>query len=276
MKKKMLLHTTVFFICLYFCVNAFGETVVSENFDDKTYSSPISFYNVAGYDANIVYDASQALAGKGYCLKFDHHDGYLAGLGILSGIPTYIANGMYIRYWVKYSTAYDFPGDRSAFDNLKMFKIWNTEFIYKNTSGGPSALQLYWKRASSGTFTGGTGTGSASLGKTMAKGAWHKIEIFMHVKSSGSSVHVQVDDYNVYQSSNADLSLPASSYSQTNQIISTLASSAGRPAAGRGYWYVDNITIIKGEGDRCNNEPPEPGGTTSFVPNPPTGLAVVD
>jgi hypothetical protein len=275
-------HTALFiFVSICFIAisgSAFCSTIISEDFNDKNYSSPLLFYNVTGYDQNLVWDSGNAVGSSGYCLKFDHSQGYLAGIGVLSGFSQHVDEGVYIRYWVKYDSNYQFPAERDKFENLKMFKLagdigWDIEFIYKDTAnGGPSYLQLFWNKQSNSSVLSNT---TRPLNQTIQKGVWHKIEIFIKIAPT-SAVHVQVNDKDIYNSTNADIRLQASAYSSSQQFISVLASSAGRPPAGRGYWHVDNVTIAKGEGDRCNNEPPEPGGTPSFMPNPPTGLTVVD
>jgi hypothetical protein len=202
-------------------------------------------------------------------------------MGVLSNFEKYLSNGVYIRYWVHYPSTYEFPGDRGDFENLKMFKIagsteGDVEFIYKDTgSGGPGTLQLYWFTESTKKLT----STYQSLQQTMSKGKWHKIEIYIKVASQ-SVIEVQVNDKKVYKNTNADILLPASMYTGTRQFISVKATNAGTPSSGKGYWNVDNVTIIHNQGNLCDNEPKEPSGSsgtttpTVTVPPAPSGLAI--
>ena len=259
--------TTIGLSCVcMFTLYVGAETLVSENLDDRNYGLPLLFYNVTGYNEGLVWNSTDALGGTGYCLQWDHTPSS-AGIGILSSFATHAANGVYIRYWVKYASTYRFPGDDGLFENLKMFKLagpegYDIEFIYKDSAGGPKRLQLYWLTPASGV--GGTGTGSVPIGKTLAKNEWHKIEIFIRL-GSPSSVHVQIDDLNVYQNTNADIRLPASTYTGTNQFMSIRGSN--KPSPGSGAWFTDSVTIVAGEGDRCNSEPPEPTANAGRPPS---------
>ena len=40
-----------------------ASTLVSENFDDQAYVSPLNYYNVTGYNQNIIYDSTNVVAG---------------------------------------------------------------------------------------------------------------------------------------------------------------------------------------------------------------------
>jgi hypothetical protein len=258
----------MFFVRVGLC---FGTTLVCENFDDKQYASPLTFFNGTAYNANIVYNSANAYMGSGYCLQWDHSKD-TTGIGVLSDLTKYLANGIYFRYWVKYDTNYLFPAETGEFENLKMFKVagstgYDIEFIYKQTLGGPSQLQLYWSTASGGV--GGTGVNSVSTGDQLTKGKWHKIEIYLKVNTT-SIVHVQIDDHDVYQNTNANIPTPASAYASTNQFMSVRVRSEA--PSGHGTWYTDNITIVTNEGDLCNKEPAEPSssGSTGTPPAVPT------
>lgn len=246
-----------------------ATTLVHTNLDNKTLTSPLTYYNVTGYNQNLVYDSANAYGGAGSALKFDHAKGGYAGLGVLSGFEKYAGGGVYIRYWMKYDSNYKFPGELGDFENLKLFKLagavgWDIEFIYKSSSSGaPSKLQLVWNK-SDGSFTGGTGTGDTTLGTTLAKGSWHKIEIYIKI-ATPSVVHVQVDDHDVWNQTDADIRLPASAYTGTQQFMSIRASGSV-PPAGYGYYFTDNVTIVAGEGDLSNREPAEPSGSVSPPP----------
>lgn len=264
---------TIFTLFIIGINSANAETIVHENFDDRNYEAPLTFYNVSGYDQNLEWDSSNGIGGNGYCLRWDHTNA-MAGVGVLQNFADHAAAGIYIRYWVKYDRNYLFPNELGDFDNLKLFKVasgggltdYDVEFIYKNTDGGPSNLQLFWK-ATDGS-TAGTGTGNTTLGGTLTKGTWHKIEIYIRI-SSTSVVHVQIDDFDVYNNRNANIRLPASAYTGSQQFQSIRAGS--RTPSGQGYWFTDNVTIVANEGDLCNAEPAEPAET-----NEPTSPGTTD
>lgn len=246
---------------------AHAEIVVHEDFNDRLYMKPLVFYNAG---ADVVYNSAEALGANGNCLQWNHSTS-MTGIGILENLGSYLQNGVYIRYWVKYSPTYYFPGDEGVFDNIKMLKFaggGDIEFIYKDTAGGPKRLQLYWITSTS--TVGGTGTGSVAIPSLFAKGVWHKIEIYMRL-GTPSVVHVQIDDGNVYHNTNADISLPASAYT-ISQFMSTRASN--HPPDGHGIWYTDNITVAHNEGDLCDREPAEPSQPDSNL-SPPTLLKVL-
>jgi hypothetical protein len=165
------------------------------------------------------------------------------------------------------------------FENLKMFKLGepgapvinghDIEFIYKSTAGGPKHLQLFWIK-NDGSITGGTGTGSIAIGSAMWKDEWHKIEIYLKIAAT-SEVHVQIDDVDVYKNTDADINLPLSAYSGTQQFMSIRATN--HPPSGHGYWYTDNITIVHNDGNLCKNEPAEPGARTTL--SAPKNLRIV-
>jgi hypothetical protein len=172
---------------------------------------------------------------------------------------------VYFRYYVYYPSTYYWPGEEALFENVKMFNLagdigWDIEFIYKSSAvNGPDSLQLYWYGAD-GTITGnGTVSGSATLGSTLDDDAWHKVEIYIKIGTAyaDQAIHVQVDDYDVYEDTGESVNfrLPASAYTGTQQFISLRASNS--PSAGHGVWYFDNITAVSAEGDLCDNEPSE-------------------
>ncbi|OFZ39779.1 MAG: hypothetical protein A2504_12365 [Bdellovibrionales bacterium RIFOXYD12_FULL_39_22] len=235
-------------------IESSGVVLVNENFNDRSYAAPLSYYTGTAYDYPINYQQNES----DYSLQFDHSNSGSSGIGTISNLENYLEDGIYFRYWVNYPESYYFPGDMGTFDNLKMLKIAGTsgdiEFIYKDSAGGgPKSLQLYWNN-SIGDL-GGTRTGTVPLGQTLTKGVWHKIEIYIKI-AAPSVVHVQIDDYNVYQNTNADINLPASGYTGTQQFMSVRAGNSGTPEAGHGIWYHDNVTIISGGGDLCDEEPP--------------------
>lgn len=257
--------------------SANAVTLVSEDFNDKAYTYPLTYYNVTGYDQGIIYNNSSSIGGTGYSLQFNHSLS-MAGVGILENFASYTVSGVYFRYWVNYPVGYKFPCEVGAFDNLKMFKLagdigWDIELIYKDTcDGGPSSLQLFWNGADGTTTGNGTGSGSTTLGATLNKGEWHKIEIYLKIGSDylAQAIHVQVDDFDVYQEtgSSVNFRLPASAYTGTSQFMSIWAGTP-RPLAENGEWYHDNVTIVHNEGDLCDNEPPEPSGVLQVDTTPP-------
>lgn len=243
---------------------AISETIISEDLNDASYSSPLLFYNVTGYDANLKYVKGGPFSDSGNCLEWNHSQSY-AGLAMLGNFHQYVDDGVYIRYWVKFDTNYLFPAELGDFDNFKMFKLagnsgYDIEFIYKNTSSGPSNLQLYWMTPSGSV--GGTKTGNVSMGQTMEKGKWHKIEIYIKV-GNPSQIHVQINDKDVYENLNADINLPATAYTGTQQFQSLRVGST--PSSSQAIWYTDNYTVIHNEGDLTNNEPPEPSGGSQAI-----------
>lgn len=258
----------VFFLFIHIN-NSYAAYLVYESFNNQSYNPPLTFYNNSGYDSNIKFVQGGAYNRSGFCLEWDHSAGSYVGIGILHDMETYVKEGLYIRYWVKYSQNYLFPEEEGYFDNLKMFKLgepgapnfpngYDIEFIYKNSNnGGPSNLQLFW--IDSDGNIAGTGTGNTTLGGTLTKDVWHKIEIYLKVAAQ-STVHVQVDDFEVFKNTNARIKLPSSAYSETKQFMSLRTGS--KPSIGHGKWYTDNITIIHNEGDLSNDEPPEPGNST--------------
>lgn len=267
MQKRMTASIIIFLFLFGIHSISWGEILVSENFNDRSYNSPLTYYNITAYNEGLVWDAANAIGGSGYCLRWDHTDG-MAGVGILENFSQNVGQGVYIRYWVKYDQNYTFPAEQGDFENLKLFKLasgggltsYDIEFIYKNTgNGGPSSLQLFWFTSDGTTANSGTGTGNVPLGQTIGKGNWHKIEIYIRI-STPSIVHVQVNDIDVYNNNNADIRLPATAYTGSQQFQSIRAGS--RTAAGHGYWYTDNVTVIANEGDLCNLEPAEPGNTS--------------
>lgn len=239
-----------------------AEILVSEDFNTENYTSPLSIYYYDEYDAGIVYSATPAYGGSGFAVEAKHIDGTLV-MAKIDNLQNYLDGGVYFRYYVFYPASYYWPGEEELFDNVKMFKIagsvgWDVEFIYKNTSGGdgPTALQLYWNRESTGVANGGTGTGSTTLGGALSKDEWHKIEIYIKIPDVGlSELHVQVDDYDVYECADCDIRKDDSQYIGTQQFMSIRASNS--PTAGHETWYFDSITVVAGEGDLCDNEPEE-------------------
>ncbi|HLE11053.1 MAG: hypothetical protein A2504_01855 [Bdellovibrionales bacterium RIFOXYD12_FULL_39_22] len=234
-------------------VNMAGVVLVDEDFNDMNYGAPLSYYTGIAYDEPIIYHSENT----GYSIQFSHSTA-LAGIGTLLDLSNYLGDGVYFRYFVNYPEDYYFPGDMGMFDNLKMLKISGSsgdiEFIYKDSSsGGPKSLQLYWIN-NSGVATGGTGAASVSLGKTLSKGEWHKIEIYIKI-ATPSIVHVQVDDYDVYKNNDADIRLPSSGYGDAEQFMSVRASNSGIPPEGHGNWFHDDITIIYNGGDLCDTGP---------------------
>jgi hypothetical protein len=270
------------FVLMVFFSHLFSATIVFESFDDREYDAPLSIFNKdstgSGGGYNIVFSSNPAISG--WSIQADHAQSGFSVVGILSDLESFLDEGLYIRYWIRYSTNYSFPEDQGEFDNVKMLKFAGTgefgypdlEFIYKSSgNGGPSGLQLVWDTESG--QTGGTGISSVSIGQTMSKDSWHKIEVYMEVPNSGnSSLHVQINDFDVYLTDDADIKAPASLYTGTKQFLSIRASN--HPPPGQGLWWLENITIVHNEGNLCNSEPPEPSGNIELPPSKPSGLKV--
>lgn len=263
----------ILFIILLLCGTAHATTIVDETFDDQAYVSPLTFYNSCdpyeGYNVGITYSSSIARGGTGYSLIGSHIGGDISGH--LTNIENYYNGGIYIRYYVYYPSSYSWPGETGVFDNVKMAKFagdigWDIELIYKNTSAsGPTLLQLYWNTQSTGSTVGYY----ASLGSNLEPDAWHKIEIYVSIPDSGNStIHVTVDDYNVFYSTNADIRRSDSDYTGTRQFISIRASN--EPPSGQGTFYIDDIYIVAGEGDLTGGATPTPTPTPGPDTTAPT------
>jgi len=277
-KKYLSILIIVFFVFAGRYCHA--VTLVSEDFNDTDYSAPLSYYTGTGYDDDGIVYVTEDVNGAGHSLRLRHISG-VSGIGVLNGMQNHLGDGIYFRYWMKYPASYLFPGERGEFENLKMLKIsgaaGDIEFIYKDSdNGGPKALQLFWFGIDGATTGNGTGTGATTLGQTLSKDVWHKIEIYIRI-SSQSAVHVQVDDIDVFQDANANILLPATVYTSAQQFISVCATT--QPTDGHNEFYNDNITIVAGEGDLCANEPTEPGvplPATPAAPAAPANLRVVE
>lgn len=259
-------------------------TLVSESFDDHAYSSPLTYrWGPSGYDVGMIYDTANAKGGSGYCLRFDHaqtdSSETAGGVGYLSNFATHVESGIYFRYWIKYASNYQFPWDRGKEYNVKIIKFAgsgtrNMEFAWRDTTysspSSPNAMLLSWYGADGIFSTRYNGNNFDPLGSTLTKGVWHKIEIYLKI-AAPSTIHVQVDDHDVFKDTNASIMLPGSDYS-IGQFMSILAGTAGKPPAGQGYYYTDDITIIAAEGDLCDREPPEPSGAATPEPLPPPAI----
>ena len=281
MSKLFIINISIV-LSLYLFQYLYSSTIVFESFNDRQYGYPLVIFNKdstgSGDGYNLIYVVGRG--DVGFCLQGNHAESGMSVTAMIGNLEMMLDEGIYIRYWVKYSNNYSFPADEGDFDNLKMLKFAGTgeygypdlEFIYKNTGGGgPSNLQLVWDTQSGNP--GGTGVGDISLKQAMNKDIWHKIEIYMEVPNTGNSfLHVQVNDIDVYQTDNADIKSPASLYTGTKQFASIRASNL--PPAGSGLWYIDDITILHDEGDRCNSEPPEPSNGEILPPRKPAGVKV--
>lgn len=273
MKKSKILISMIF--SLIFTASAFCQTLVSENFDDRAYTPPLSL--VYDFVNPVPYSNTIRHGGSGYSVQFDHTIGGMHCHADLDNLTSVISDGVYFRYYVYYPDSYRFPGEEGLFENLKLLKFasgggltdYDIEFIYKNSNdGGPSSLQLFWINQNG--ELGGTKVGAVSLNQTLNKNQWHKIEIYMQI-ASPSIVRVQINDINVYSNTNADIRLPASAYSGSRQFSSVRASNS-TPSSGHGTWYIDDITVVHNEGDLCDNEPPEPGTATPCNAEPPSDI----
>ncbi|MGD9897747.1 MAG: hypothetical protein AB7T22_01345 [Calditrichaceae bacterium] len=287
MKKNIFGYA--FIISFFFILQnySFGTVLVSANFDNQSYSSPLEIAHIFG--GSWAYDALNNHGINGYAIRGDHAEGDL--IAMIDNLERYLEDGIYFRYWVKYSSEYYFPGELNQFENVKMLKFAggdaDIEFIYKKSAdGGPHSLQLYWIKESTRSCCGGTGSSETDLfpgentdfagNKYLTKNIWHKIEIYIKVSDDGSAdgnsmVHVQVDDSDVYINRDADFMLPASVYTSAQQFVSIHAHDS--PPAGHGYWYLDDIIAVYNEGDLCDNEPD--GQSDVESPSAPTGVNIM-
>lgn len=253
--------------------SSMAATLVSENFDSHSYTSALQYYtSTGGYDPSVkVYDTANAHGGSGYCLKFDHatkSDGSLGPMGSFSAFPTYATSGIYFRYWIKYDSAYLWPKEESSsnLDNVKIFKFAGSvaahediESSYQGSAdGSPSSALIYWLKNDGSTSP----SYYPSFGTQLTKNVWHKVEIYIQFPNK---IHVQLDDNDVLNKTDANFQLPASGYTGTTQFMAIRASNY--PPAGHGYFYTDDVSVVAGEGDLCNNEPPTPSGTVT-APSP--------
>lgn len=234
------------FLLLVWAGAAQATVAVNETFDGQSATAPLSIY----WDG-ITPTWGTGRSGTGYSVQGDHAQGDVVLQ--YEDLPTTLDDGVYVRYWVMYASTYHWPGQDSVFDNVKMLKFagttgWDMEFIYKDSgAGGPTTLQLYWFRESTGLSDGGTGNGVAAL-PSFANNVWHKIEVYVHVPAAGNStVNCTVDGTQVWGSTNADVRRAAADYTGTRQIASIRASNS--PAAGEGTHYYDDVCIVTGEGD---------------------------
>jgi hypothetical protein len=233
-----------------------SATAIEEDFDDQSFSSPLTYYGPDGYDSGWVYDSNNAHGGSGYCLRRnDSEDASPAGFGgalIDSSLSSHISNGVYIKYWIKYASNYDATG---SFDNIKLFKAAGTvadiEFIWKTPPFG--AIQLFGKDTSGDLSFNATPSVSG-----FSRGTWHKIEMYIYIPSSGTpTVKLQINDTTIYTTNNADIH--RGPYSSTMQINSVRAGNMGAATAGEGYVYYDDILVVYGEGDLTEGgESPNP------------------
>lgn len=267
-------------ICLLIAPPAVADVLIDEDFNDQSYSSPLRLFVYDAYDQDVPYSTVHRRGSEGYSIEVDHASGDI--MAMLSDLHTHLDDGIYFRYWVYYPSSYMFPGEEGLFENVKLFKIAGTgegasdvEFVYKSSTNPaynycPTRVQLYWVPLESGSpGLGGTGTGSTLIAEDylgnpyLSKDCWHKIEIYAHVPDTGNStIHLQIDDVDVYKNTNADVKTPASSYTGTQQFISIRASNA--PPAGHGTWYFDDIYVASGEGNLCDSEEEDPSKTSTW------------
>lgn len=128
---------------------------------------------------------------------------------------------------------------------------------------------------------------------TFRKGVWQKYEWHVKLEAQGNGCsklwyHFQIDDIDITNATLPGTDLVSGrnfeSYVMfepqevvnTQQIVSIQAtgSGCGLPETDHGFWYIDNITLVVGGGDMCDNEPPEEGGPVIFPPRRPSGIKV--
>ena len=140
--------------------------------------------------------------------------------------------------------------------------VQNIEVAYKSKTSFLS--QYYLANGSMESKWGG------SYGTTMTKNIWYKIEVYIRYGNGALDLRVQVNDYDAINFVNKAVANAA--LTATKQIIGPRVSSGGVPPAGQGLFYIDDLTVIAGEGDLCNNEPPKISDGGNPPPPPPPNI----
>jgi hypothetical protein len=263
-----------------FTINANATTLISENFNDQSYSSPLTLYNTGyGYDTNIQYSSSIRHGSTGYSIHVNHSNSGDVSAN-LSGAENYHSGGVYYRYWVYYPSSYYWCVQAGGTQgNNKIFKMagapgWDLEIIWKDYGSVPTQIQSFWNTSSGGTVSHYAPITNDYAGHNyLSYNIWHKVEIYMQIPNA---IHVSVDDTTVYQNTSADIRGPSSSWTGTRQFSSIRAlGGCIDPPSGHGDWYYDDITVVYNEGDLSNSEPAEPGGGTGDTTSPTvTGFVI--
>ncbi len=271
---------SLLFICVFNIVlilnNIFAAVLVYESFDDLEFSEPLNIFNEDssgnGYSYNLKFVTG--IGDSGYSIKGDHSQSGYSVLAILDNLNTTLDDGIYIRYWVKYSTNYSFPWEHGLYSNIKIIKFstpqseGNIEIAWESFN----TVKTQWEDENSEIV--GLDYWDLS-GRILDKGSWHKIEIYIRIPDGGSAnstFRMQVNDSNVINESGLNIYKPASQYTGAKQFCSVRATNT--PPSGQGEWYIDSITIVHAEGDLCDNEPPEPTGKWVPPPRKPSGFKV--
>jgi len=261
----------ILFALLLISVNVEAATLISENFNDQAYTSPLTLYNgiAGGYDTSITYSSSVRHGSTGYSVHVDHAQGDI--MAILSGAQNYHSSGVYYRYWVYYPSTYQWCVEAGGTQgNVKLLKMagdpgWDLEVIYKESGAEPTQIQTFWNTSGGGVVSHYNSITNDYGGHNyLTSSIWHKVEIYMQIPNA---IHVSIDDQTVYNNTNADIRTPASVWTGTQQFISIRAlGGCVDPPSGHGDWYFDDITVVSGEGDLSSNEPSEPGTSDTVSP----------
>jgi hypothetical protein len=275
------ISTLLFVFIITFSTSAFSSTIISENFDDKKYTSPLSMITKIGYDGQVNYSSTEKHGSTGFSVIRDDSISTNSGYGLPLMVNKYSAQhvqqGIYFRYYMKYASNYwtsSYDGGKPM-DNDKWVKI----------SGNNANIEIVAYRANANGYTGlFFHPLPADLNRYVSMdfpfGKWNKVEMYLYVPSSGGTpyVHIQVNDSDVLSESFPGLY--RGPYSSVLQLFNGVrASNMGGPPSGKGYRYFDDLTVVVGEGDLCNREPAEPGsGVVMTEPAdvpPPSNLRVM-
>lgn len=108
-KKGVFFMNKFLFLILLLPFLLFGQTVlIDEDFEDQDADAPLVMYDVLDYNGD-GHNSTYSAHGNHYGTADDM-------IAILSGMSSYLDNGIYFRYWVKYASDYLWPGDDGLFD----------------------------------------------------------------------------------------------------------------------------------------------------------------
>jgi hypothetical protein len=242
----------LFIILIPFLVSAQNQ-LIQESLDDQA-------WDLTSYGHTFVVDGPNNPTG--YCAKYDHADLWTAGIVIYNDLTAYLDDGVYFRYWIKYDSNYEYPSDVGEYENVKIWKIacpeWATDGNIEYIFNGDNSTKIYWLDEAQANQQEYPYNASGR-----AKNVWHKIETYIKIPSTGtgnSTIHLQIDDYDVWNSSTMSIRKPYSNYYGTKQIHSVRASNS--PPATKGFFYLDDFSVFYGN-DLCDAEPALP--TTDYT-----------
>ena len=288
----------VFCLLLLWPALGLATVLINEDFNDRAFPTLLKIMKstngsnpgtyCTGTSCNYVTSPNHS-GESGYAIWGNHQHAYdfiWFPVGYQSStITNYIEQGLYIRYYIQYSSTYQSPAEAgyTGSPNVKVLKLANgttglgadLEMIWISNSMPYTRLWMQWFDVNGTIHTlGSSGSNSASFAANpVAKGGWDKIEIYVRIPSGGSAqseFHVQVNDINAYNYVAPNyLSLRGG-----NDYVATpsVRASVGNLATVESLWYGDDITVVVGEGDLCNNEPapigdPSPDTTAPTITN---------